>query len=80
MFIVPKHKRGQYGLKGQCILVPSKISKIQTILPRVYNDEFLISLALKRCLTDISAVTKMNIRPAFVNRGLEKLIGSEPSV
>lgn len=74
MFIVPKHRGAQYGLKGQCVLVPAKMKKIQMILPRVCNDEFLISLALKRRLTDLSAVTKMNIRPAFVNRGLEKYI------
>ena len=74
MFIVPKHKGAQYGLKGQCVLVRAKITKIQSILPRTCNDEFLISLALKRRLTDLSSVTKMNIRPALVRRGLEKLI------
>jgi len=74
MFIVAKHTGGQFGLKGQCTLVPAKIRKIQTILPRVCNYEFLISLALKRRLTDIKTVDKMNIRPALVNRALEKLI------
>ena len=78
MHIVPKQRGGQYGLKGQCTLVPAQLKKIQTILPRVCNDEFLISLALKRRLTDMSYVTKMNIRPAFVSRALDKFIEVNP--
>ncbi|XP_066930030.1 uncharacterized protein [Clytia hemisphaerica] len=70
MFIVPKHKGGQQGLKGQCVMVPANLDKIQKILPRVCSDEFLISLALKRRLTD--SVNKQNIRPASVANALEK--------
>ena len=74
MFIVPKHKGGQQGLKGQCVMVPAKLDKIQKILPRVCSDEFLISLALKRRLTDKSSVNKQNIRPAFVTKALQELV------
>ncbi|XP_066911966.1 uncharacterized protein [Clytia hemisphaerica] len=74
MFIVPKHKGGQQGLKGQCVMVPANLDKIQKILPRVCSEEFLISLALKRRLTDKSYVNKQNIRPAFVTKALEKLV------
>ena len=34
MFIVAKMKGAQDGLKGQCVLVPTDLDKIQTILPR----------------------------------------------
>ena len=68
MFIVPKHKGAQYGLKGQCILVPAKIKKISLFYQKYAMMNFFPPLSLKRRLTDLSAVTKMNIRPAFVNR------------
>ena len=28
MFIVPRHKGAQFGLKGQCVLVPADLKKI----------------------------------------------------
>ena len=40
MFIVPKHKDGQQGLKGQCVMVPANLDKIQKVLPRACSDEF----------------------------------------
>ena len=48
MFIVAKTKGAQHGLKGQCVLVPTGLKKIQTILPRSCDEEYLISVALKR--------------------------------
>ena len=48
LFIAAKTKGAQHGLKGQCILVPTDLKNIQTILPRSCNEEYLISLALKR--------------------------------
>ena len=78
MFIVSKHKGGQQGLKGQCVMVPANLDKIQKVLPRTCSDEFLISLALKRRLTDKSAVNKQNVRPAFVTKALEKLVEINP--
>ena len=47
-FIVAKTKGAQDGLKGQCVLVPTDLKEIQTILPRSCDEEYLISLALKR--------------------------------
>ena len=74
MFIVAKAKGAQHGLKGQCVLVPADLKKIQTILPRSCDEEYFISLALKRRLSDKSAFNKQQIRPVFVNRALAKLI------
>ena len=78
MFIVAKAKGAQHGLKGQCVLAPTDLKKVQTILPRSCNEEYLISLALKHRLSDKSAVNKQQIRPAFVNRALAKLIEINP--
>ena len=35
MFIVPKTKGAQHGLKGQCVLVPTDLKKIQTFFTKV---------------------------------------------
>ena len=78
MFIVSRAKGAQHGLKGQCVLVPTDLKKIQTILPRSCDDGYLISLALKRRLSDKSAVNKQHIRPAAINRALRKLIEINP--
>ena len=78
MFIVAKAKGAQHGLKGQFVLAPVDLKKVQTILPRSCDEEYLISLALKRRLSDKSAVNKQQIRPAFVNRALAKLIEINP--
>ena len=58
MLIAAKTKGAQHGLKGRCVLVPTDLEKIQTILPRSCDEEYLISLALKRRLTDKSVVNK----------------------
>ena len=73
MFIVPKHKGAQFGLKGQCILVPSDLKKTVSSLPRACDDNCVISLALKRRLSDRSYHSQQNIRPAKVNKALKKL-------
>ena len=66
------------GLKGQYVLVPTDLKKVQTFFPRSCDEEYLISLALKRWLSDKSAVNKHQIRLAFVNRVLAKLIEINP--
>ena len=71
MFIVARTKGAQHGLKGQCVLVPADLKKVQTVLPRSSDEGCLISLALKRRLTDKSAVNKQHIRPAAVNNALK---------
>ena len=76
MYIAGKQKGVQHGLKGQCVLVPVNLKKIQGItstLPRTCNDETVISLALKRRLSDTIYVNKQNFRPILVNKALEKL-------
>ena len=78
MFIVAKQKSSQDGLKGQCVLVPADLTKIQTELPRVCDDNNIISLALKRRLSDKGSVHKQNINPSNVNKALEKLIEINP--
>ena len=62
-----------------CFSTIAGLKKVQTILPRSCDEEYLISLALKRRLSDKSAVNKQN-RPAFtfVNRALAKLIEINP--
>ena len=55
IFIVAKTKGAQNGLKGQCVL-KNRLEKIQTMIPRSCDEEYLISLALKCRLTDKSVV------------------------
>ena len=38
MFIVAKVKGAQHSLKGQYVLVPKDLKKVQTILPRLYDE------------------------------------------
>ena len=54
------------------------LKKIQTILPRSCDEEYLISLALKRQLTDKGVVNKQQIGPALVNTTLQKLTKISP--
>ena len=73
MTIVGKQRGSQHGLKGQCILVPADMSKVQAILPSACDDNVIISLNLKRRLSDSHFVNRQNIRPALVNKALDKL-------
>ena len=78
MFIVAKTKGAQHGLKGQCVLVPTDLKKIQIIFSRSCDEEYLISLTLKCRLTDKSVVNKQQICPALVNTELQKLAKINP--
>ena len=73
MFIVVKLKGAQHGLIGHCVSVPTDLKKIQTILSRSCNKEYLISLALKHQLIGKSVVNKQQIRCALVITALQKL-------
>ena len=75
---VAKTKGAKHGLKGQCVLVPTDLEKIQTLSPRSCDEEYLISLALKRQLIDKSVVNKQQIHPALVNTALQKLAQINP--
>ena len=70
MSIVARHRGAQVGLKGQVVLVPADLNKIQKVLPRSSNDDHLISVALKRRLTDNSSYIKQHISPAKINAAL----------
>ena len=76
MFILAKANGAQHGLKGQCVMVPADLSKIQTILPKTCSDEYIISLALKGLLSDKSYVNKHSIQPNFVDQALRMLVES----
>ena len=78
MFLVGKVKGTQRGLKGQRVLVPADVNKIQATLPRFCNDEYINTLALKRRLTDKNAFHKEHIRPALVSKALNKLKDINP--
>ena len=78
MFIVAKIKGAQHGLKGHCVLAPTDLEKIQAILPRLCDEEYLISIALKRRFTRKSVVNKQQIRTALVNIALQKLAQINP--
>ena len=58
--------------------MPTDLKKIQTILPKSFDEEYLISLALKRQLTDKSVISKQQILPALVNSALHKLTKINP--
>ena len=78
MSIVARHRGAQSGLKGQVVLVPTDLTKLQRVLPRSSNDEHIISVALKRRLTDNSAYIKQNISPARINAALLWLKNNNP--
>ena len=73
MSIVARHSGAQVGLKGQVVLVPTDLTKIQKVLPRSCNDDHLISVGLKRRLTDNSSYIKQHISPAKINAALKWL-------
>ena len=50
----------------------NRLEKIQTLLPRSCDEEYVIYLALKRWLTGNSVVNKQQIRPGLVNSALNK--------
>lgn len=65
-------KGANYVLKGQFVLAPVELKKIQKVLPRSYGKQDLISIALKR-LRYKSAVFKQVIWLTAVNNALRKL-------
>jgi hypothetical protein len=78
MSIVARHRGAQSGLKGQVVLVPTDLTKLQKVLPRSCNEDHLISVALKRRLTDNSAYIKQHISPAKINAALMWLKENNP--
>ena len=78
MSIIAKQKSSQNGLKGQCVLVQADLKKIQKVLPRTCNEENIVSIALKRRLSDSGAYHQQNINATNVNAALDKLIEINP--
>ena len=57
----------------ECVLVPTDLKKVQTILLRSCNKAYLISLALKHRLIDKSVVNKQQIYPTLIKAALQNL-------
>ena len=66
MKIVAMPRGAQHGLHGQVVLVPADLSKVTSSLPHPSNESQIITLALKRRLTDKHCVQKQFIRPNIV--------------
>ena len=74
MFIIAKHTSEQWGSKVHCIFVTAHLEKVHHSLPRACDDDHLITLVLKRRLSDRGYVDKWVIRPSLAKRALAKLI------
>ncbi|KAK6181801.1 hypothetical protein SNE40_009585 [Patella caerulea] len=75
---VSLYKGAQHGLKGQVVLVPSDLTKVTTNLPRATSNSQIITLALKRRLSNKHAVHKQCIRPQYVNNAIKYLKTHSP--
>ena len=73
MKIVSLYTGAQKSIRGQVVLVPSDISKVTNSLPRLTCESQIITLALKRRLSDKHSFHKQFIRPQNVNNALKYL-------
>ena len=78
MKIVAKPTGAQTGIRGQVVLVPADISKVTTNLPRPTSHSQIITLALKRRLSDKHPFHEQFIRPQNVNAALNYLKRNSP--
>ena len=78
MSIVNKHRGAQSGIKGQVVLVPTDLQKIQQVLPTSSNADHLITIELKRRLTDKGNFLRQTISPKKVNDALLWLKENNP--
>ena len=78
MKIVAKPTGAQTGIRGQVLLVPADISKVTTNLPRPRSHSQIITLALKRRLSDKHPFHEQFIRPQNVNAALNYLKRNSP--
>ncbi|XP_062618879.1 uncharacterized protein LOC134280486 [Saccostrea cucullata] len=78
MKIVAQQRGAQHKLSGQVVLVPSDLSKVVNALPRTSAESQIITLALKRRLSDKHAVHKQCIRPQHIIRALQYLKANSP--
>ena len=73
MKIVSLYTGAQRTIRGQVVLVPTDISKVTNSLPRVTSESQIVTLALKRRLSDKYAFHRQFIRPSYVNKSLQYL-------
>ena len=68
MFIIPKHKGAQFGLKGQCVLVPADLRGLKLTCPgRACNDNCIIPLVLIDFLvTRVTTINKIFDLPKWI--------------
>ena len=69
----------QNGIRGAVVNVPTKLSKISSLLPRVPTDAHMISLKLKRRIAYSSYYMYEYIRPTRVVEAFRKLKEIHPS-
>ena len=74
MFKTAKNTGERWGLK----VIHHIWKRVQTSLSRACNDDHLITLVLKQCLSDRGYVDKQVIRPGIVDRILPELIEVNP--
>ena len=73
MKIVSLYTGAQRSIRGQVVLVPTDISKVTNSLPRLTSESQIVTLALKRRLSDKHAFHRHFIRPSYVNESLKYL-------
>ena len=73
IIIVAKVNGAQHCLKGYCFLVLADLKRIHTVLPRSCDDEYIISIALKRRLNDKSVVNKQHFKTICSKNSTEKI-------
>ena len=78
MKVLSLHTGAQHKLSGQVVLVPTDLSKVSTSLPRNTASAQIITLALKRRLSDKHAYHKQIIRPSHVNAAVGYLKSNSP--
>ena len=73
MKIVSLYTGAQRSIRGQVVLVPTDISKVTNSLPRLTSESQIVTLALKRRISDKHAFHRHFIRPSYVNKSLKYL-------
>lgn len=78
MKVIALHTGAQHKLSGQVVLVPTDLSKVTTSLPRNMASAQIVTLALKRRLSDKHPYHQQLIRPSYVNEALSYLKTHSP--
>lgn len=78
MKVFALHTGAQHKLSGQVVLVPADLSKVTTKLPRNTASAQIITLALKRRLSDKHPYNQQPIRPSYVNEAVSYFKAHSP--